>query len=67
MSAIAYYKVVLPEIDQLQRVAIDLDSIANHMLKRGDLIPPTISQSLKNQNFNTLDINGNYDDWNFRQ
>lgn len=70
MSAIAYYKVVRPEIDQMQKVAIDLDLITNLMLKRGDLIPPSvISRTLKNENFNTsLDINGNYhdDNWNFR-
>ena len=68
MSAIAYYKVVLPEIDQLQRVAQDMDSITNLMLKRGDLIPPTISFKNQHQPNSSLDVNGNYsdNDLNFR-
>jgi len=46
MSAIAYFKVLQPEIDQLQRVSQQLDDITTMMLKQGDLIPP-ISRSKK--------------------
>jgi len=74
MSAIAYYKVVLPEVNDLHRVATDADSIASMMLRRGDLIPPSAPRIDKNTNFNnhsnfpsssatsSLDVNGNYYD-----
>lgn len=40
MTAMTYYRVVLPEVHDLHQTAIHLDAIATLMLRRGDLIPP---------------------------
>lgn len=54
MSAITYYRVVLPEVQELHQTVLQMDAVATLMLKRGDLIPARIC-SLKNKHFEFVD------------
>ena len=61
MSAITYYRVVLPEVHELHKTVIQMDAIATLMLKRGDLIPPQIRRARKNLEFaDSLDSSFNF-------
>ena len=49
VSAMAYCRVVVPEVQELHRSARHFDAIATLMLKRGDLIPPRILRPVRSK------------------
>ena len=62
VTALVYYKLILPDVMELHKTALDLDSLATSILKsQGEMIPPTPpvkTPTLYNQE--CLDFNGNF-------